>query len=84
MQTSSLFKKALGAVAKARLLCQLQSWLCRLLRSCSKNVGSGSRHKAPPNSGLERTPAADTKGALVKGQCVEKEWGTSVQIPLPR
>lgn len=52
MQTSSLFKVASGAVAEASLLCQLQSWLSRLLRSCLKNVGSGWMHKAPPNSQL--------------------------------
>lgn len=61
MQASFLLKMALGAVATASLLCQLQSWLCRLLRSCLKGVGSGWRHKAPPNSQLQ-------KGAHVKGQ----------------
>lgn len=69
MQTSFLIKMASGAVAKASLFCQLQSWLYRLLRSCLRNVGSGWRHKAPPNSGLEHASAPDTRGGLVKGQC---------------
>lgn len=74
VQTSSLFRMASGAVAKASLLCQLQSWLYRLLRSRLKNVGSGWRHKAPPNSQLGRALAADTKGALVQGQCRGSPW----------
>lgn len=91
MQTSSLFKMSLGAVAKASLLCQLQSWLNRLLRSCLKcgfclEAQSTPWLAAPTRSSSwhKRCTCEGPVQRLTRELCREKEQVTSVQMSLPR